>query len=114
TSFERKLKAGRKVNKLIWITGAHGFIGRHLAKWLSSQGYTVVGLGHGAWPHLEAREWGVHRWLNGGIHAGNLQQLLREDGAPECIYHLAGGSSVGAAIASPHEDFGRTITTTAE
>jgi UDP-glucose 4-epimerase len=100
--------------KLIWITGAHGFIGRHLAKWLSLQGHAVIGLGHGPWPHSEAMQWGVHRWLNGGIHSGNLQQLLRDDGAPDCIFHLAGGSSVGAAIASPHEDFARTVVTTAE
>ena len=98
----------------IWITGARGFIGRHLAAWLSRQGHTIIGVGHGPWPQSEAAEWGVHHWLNGGIHSSNLQQLLREDGAPDYIFHLAGGSSVGAAIASPHEDFARTVATTAE
>ena len=98
----------------IWITGARGFIGRHLAKWLADQRHTVVGIGHGPWPQSEAACWGVQRWLNGGIHSSNLQQLMREGGAPDCIFHLAGGSSVGAAIASPYEDFARTVATTAE
>jgi UDP-glucose 4-epimerase len=98
----------------VWITGTRGFIGRHLAAWLSCRGHTIIGVGHGPWPRSEAAEWGVHRWLNGGIHSSNLQQLLREDGAPDYIFHLAGGSSVGAAIASPHEDFARTVATTAE
>jgi len=39
---------------------------------------------------------------------------MLDGGAPDFVYHLAGGSSVGAAIASPHEDFARTVATTAE
>ena len=34
--------------------------------------------------------------------------------ALDVIFHLAGGSSVGAAIANPHEDFTRTVVSTAE
>ena len=98
----------------IWITGAQGFIGRHLASWLARHGHTVSGIGHGLWPQSEAAAWGVHHWLNGDIHSSNLQQLLRDCGTPEYIFHLAGGSSVSAAIASPHEDFARTVATTAE
>jgi UDP-glucose 4-epimerase len=98
----------------IWITGTRGFIGRHLAAWLSRCGHTVVGIGHGPWPPAEARAWGVQHWLNGGIHASNLQQLLRSSGSPDYIFHLAGGSSVGASIANPYEDFTRTVATTAE
>jgi UDP-glucose 4-epimerase len=98
----------------IWITGCRGFIGRHLASWLSRQGHTVAGIGHGPWPSAEARAWGVERWLHGGIHASNLQQLLRDSGSPDCVFHLAGGSSVGASLANPYEDFTRTVATTAE
>jgi len=74
----------------------------------------VVGVGHGPWQPEEARSWGVERWLNGGIHASNLQQLLCDGGAPDYIFHLAGGSSVGASLANPYEDFSRTVATTAE
>lgn len=97
----------------ILITGAHGFIGKHLAQRLSSQGHVVIGLGHGIWPAAEAVRWGLSQWLNGDIHAGNLR-LLQQQGTPEVVYHLAGGSTVGAAIASPREDFFRTVASTVE
>src|SRR5688572_19615846 len=98
----------------VWITGARGFIGRHLAKQLSSRGGFVLGLGHGAWPSADAGRWGISHWLNGDIQPGNLRQLAQGHGRPEVVYHLAGGSSVGAAVAGPLEDFARSVTTTAE
>ena len=97
-----------------WITGAHGFIGHHLARSLQVGGYQVAGIGHGAWPKAEAAHWGVSFWLNGEISASNLGQLQHSLGLPDVIFHLAGGSSVGAAIANPHEDFTRTVVSTAE
>ena len=97
-----------------WITGAHGFIGRYLARSLQAGGYQVGGIGHGAWPEAEAAHWGVSFWLNGDISASNLGQLRHSLGLPDVVFHLAGGSSVGAAIANPHEDFTRTVVSTAE
>ena len=100
--------------RIALVTGAHGFIGRHLARTLALHGYRVVGLGHGNWPETEARAWGVSHWLNGDITPANLRGLQQQVGTPEVIYHLAGGSSVGLAIANPREDFFRTVATTAE
>ena len=98
----------------IWITGAHGFIGQHLSRTLAQQGHTVVGVGHGAWPAAEAVAWGVSDWLNGDISASNLQALRTRHGQPDVVFHLAGGSTVGAAVANPREDFSRTVVSTAE
>ena len=98
----------------IWITGAHGFIGQHLSRTLTQQGHTVVGVGHGAWPAAEAVAWGVSDWLNGDISASNLQALRTRHGQPDVVFHLAGGSTVGAAVANPREDFSRTVVSTAE
>lgn len=98
----------------VWITGAHGFIGRHLARGLASQGHTVVGIGYGAWPQAEAMRWGVSTWINGEISASNLGQMRQMAGPPDRIFHLAGGSSVGASFASPQEDFTRTVVCTAQ
>jgi UDP-glucose 4-epimerase len=56
----------------------------------------------------------MSHWLNGDITPGNLCTLLNETGVPDTIFHLAGGSSVGAAVANPREDFFRTVATTAE
>lgn len=96
----------------IWITGAKGFIGRHLATHLRAQGCHVFGIGHGHWPQIEAAQWGVSGWLNGEIDAVNLSELLNQSGRPDVIYHLAGGSSVGLSFINPLEDFRRTVETT--
>jgi UDP-glucose 4-epimerase len=98
---------------IIWITGAKGFIGQHLARHFAARGDTVLGLGHGFWPEATA-EAGLTLWLNGEIAGSNLTSLRATHGAPDLVVHLAGGSSVGAAIANPREDFARTVTTTAE
>lgn len=97
----------------ILITGAHGFIGKHLARHLAAQGHQVSGLGHGNWPPIEASRWGVQDWLNGDVQTANLR-ALQARGDYELVYHLAGGSAVGAAIANPREDFFRTVASTVE
>ena len=99
---------------LIWITGAHGFIGRYLARHLSLRGHRVVGIGHGFWPQIEAARWGISDWMDSDITVTSLGQLRQACGIPEEVYHLAGGSSVGAAFSNPHEDFFRTVVSTAE
>lgn len=101
-------------SKIALITGAHGFIGKHLARLLSASGYRVCGLGHGMWPEAEATSCGVSQWLNGDIVPSNLRYLQQSFGTPDVVYHLAGGSAVGVAIANPREDFFRTVATTAE
>lgn len=98
----------------IWITGAHGFIGRHLARGLASQRHTVAGIGYGAWPQAEAMQWGVSTWINGEVSSSNLCQMRALAGLPDRVFHLAGGSSVGAAFASPQEDFTRTVVSTSQ
>lgn len=95
------------------ITGAHGFIGRHLSGHLSSMGYQVLGIGHGEWTETEAFRCGVSRWFSGEISADNLMQIKKQFGAPDLIFHLAGGSSVGSSLINPYEDFVRTVQSTA-
>jgi UDP-glucose 4-epimerase len=97
-----------------FVTGAHGFIGRHLSRELAHRGFRVAGLGHGSWPESEAEQWGVCRWLNGTVDSANLDVLVRQSQPPDVVFHLAGGSSVGASLANPREDFLRTVTTTSE
>jgi UDP-glucose 4-epimerase len=97
----------------MWVTGANGFIGRHLVRELADQGRTVHGIGHGAIEDAERERIGLRGWLNGEIDAANLNALAGRSGLPSTIFHLAGGSSVGLSIAQPYEDFSRTVSSTA-
>jgi UDP-glucose 4-epimerase len=97
----------------VWVTGANGFIGRHLVRALADGGQTVHGIGHGAIEDVDRQHLGLAIWLNGEIDAANLNTLAGRSGAPSTIFHLAGGSSVGSSIAQPFEDFSRTVVGTA-
>lgn len=52
-------------------------------------------------------------WLNGEVDSTNLGALAVHTGLPTVLFHLAGGSSVGASMAQPYEDFSRTVATSA-
>jgi UDP-glucose 4-epimerase len=94
------------------VTGAHGFLGRHLARALSQQGYSVHGLGHGAWTREEWARFGLSVWHTGDV---TLESLLTYAPAPEpdLIVHCAGSASVAFSMAQPLLDFKRTVETTA-
>jgi UDP-glucose 4-epimerase len=97
----------------VWVTGAKGFIGSHLVHELAGAGHRVHGIGHGAFEEAECARLGLQSWINGEIEAANLDALAAVHGLPSAVFHLAGGSSVGLAIAHPFEDFSRTVTSTA-
>jgi UDP-glucose 4-epimerase len=100
--------------KTVLITGARGFIGRHLAKRLGGQGIRVLGLGHGGWTEDEHRQFGIAKWGNGDVTRQNLSVLSAGTGGIDSIIHLAGGSSVGPSLSAPEEDFRRTVLSTIE
>jgi UDP-glucose 4-epimerase len=105
---------GRRPKMRILVTGARGFIGRYLARHLSSQGHDVAGIGHGAWSDSERAAWYNGKWLNGDISSPNLDVLASACGMPEAIFHLAGGSAVGPSFTAPAEDFHRSVVATSE
>lgn len=115
-SFDRSNEghAGGAGIRTVWITGGHGFIGRHLAASLRTSAEIVAGIGHGAWTDREREQCGFSHWLNSEISLGSLGQMRGVTGNPDIVFHLAGGSSVGAAVANPLEDFKRTVSSTAE
>ena len=97
----------------VWVTGGNGFIGRNLIRLLAGKGRVVLGLGHGTVSDVERYQLGLTQWINGELDGSNLGTLMQHGGLPSAIFHLAGGSSVGLSIEHPHEDFNRTVSTTA-
>jgi len=95
--------------KIIWITGIHGFIGRHLeSEMIKNPDNQVFGLGTSC--HL-----GIdHNCISKPINANNLDILLSKSGNPNYIFHLSGGSSVPLSIKNPLEDFNKTVNATEE
>jgi UDP-glucose 4-epimerase len=91
------------------VTGAHGFIGRHVARALARRGQRVLGIGHGSWSREEWRAWGLGDWRTSDV---DLEALQVHGGDPERIVHCAGSASVGFSMAHPAQDFRRTVDST--
>lgn len=98
--------------RLAWVTGANGFVGRHLCRLLESDGWAVYGIGRSAWPETDRREWYSGWWQQDAIEPGAFDSARRISGAPRVIFHLAGGASVGRSIEEPGADFKSTVNTT--
>lgn len=97
----------------ILITGAHGFIGQYLAAYANKKGATVSGIGYGTNLSNLVMDVEVSNWLEGEITTENLDKLYDGRDLPEVIFHLAGGSAVGASFNDPFLDFERTVYTSA-
>ncbi|HLW24004.1 MAG TPA: SDR family oxidoreductase [Steroidobacteraceae bacterium] len=98
----------------ILVTGARGFIGRALCRHLTDQGVRVCGLGHGDVPAGELESSGLACWRQGEVDFANLDGLAAAQGPFSAVVHLAGGSTVGASIRAPLEDFNRTCGTSVQ
>lgn len=94
----------------VLVTGACGFIGRHVARHFAAAGWLVTGIGRGSWAPAEWRLWGIAEW-----HAADvtLESLLSHAGRPDLIVHCAGSGSVGYSMSNPYQDFQSTVSTTA-
>lgn len=94
----------------VLVTGAHGFMGRHVARLFAQKGYAVLGIGHGEWTREEWKSWGLSEWYQADITLGELRQYAER---PSLIVHCAGSGSVSFSVDNPLSDFERTVVTTA-
>lgn len=88
-----------------WVTGATGFIGRHLVTELEANGWRTVCFGRRS---IEL--------------AGRTIEALDQDGViravaaaglPDTVFHFAGGATVGASFENPFADFESNVASTA-
>lgn len=91
----------------VLITGAAGFIGRHVVREFADKGWHVIGLGRGDW--LDWRDYGLAAWHSTDVR---LDSLLEYAGKPDALVHCAGGASVGFSVDQPAVDFDLTVRTT--
>src|SRR5258708_14032003 len=96
--------------RTVVVTGAHGFLGRHVAGRFARVGWEVTGIGHGYWSQSELAAYGISFWHTSDV---SLEALVTYAGEPDIIVHCAGSGSVSFSIAHPHEDYARTVATTA-
>ena len=103
-------KASSMKPKIALVTGAYGTIGRYVSLALVAQNWQVMGIGHGKWSAEDRRAWGLSSWIESDVSLGHLRALNVQ---PALVVHCAGSGTVGASIAEPHEDFQRSVATTA-
>lgn len=93
--------------KTVLITGAAGFIGRHVARQFYDNSWHVIGLGRSDW--LDWRDYGLVAWHSAEL---SIDSLMEFAGKPDVIVHCAGGGSVGLSVDNPAVDFDMTVRTT--
>jgi UDP-glucose 4-epimerase len=91
------------------VTGAHGFVGRHVAAALAASGVHVTGIGHGSWTRDEWRRWGLDEWHVADV---SVESLTTYAGTPDLVFHCAGSGSVAFSMSHPAQDFNRTVGST--
>jgi UDP-glucose 4-epimerase len=96
--------------RYVLVTGAYGFLGRHVARLFAQKGSTVVGIGHGQWSRVEWESWGMSTWHQADVTLAGLELYA---GCPSVIVHCAGSGSVFFSVENPLADFERTVATTA-
>jgi len=98
------------MNRSVLVTGAHGFLGRHVARQFAAAGSLVTGIGHGVWDRNETEAFGLTFWHTTDV---TLDALVTYAGKPSVIVHCAGSGSVPYSMEQPHQDFQRTVANTA-
>jgi hypothetical protein len=69
----------------VTVTGAYGFIGRHVARRLAAAGWRVIGMGHGSWSREDWKAWGIDEWHAVDITLETLVTVCRRARADRAL-----------------------------
>lgn len=87
----------------VLVTGARGFVGRHLVRALAARGAVVHGLGLGGAPAAQPAE--LASWREVDLADAEAVQAAFEDVRAGVVFHLAGQSSAARSFEAPNETF---------
>lgn len=91
-----------------WVTGAAGFLGRHVVRDWAARGWRVIAFARRP-PPAEATPPAGAELLTGEFGRAPLERAADRFGPPRVVFHGVGSGSVGAALADPVADFERTV-----
>ena len=91
------------------VTGAQGFIGRHVSRAFDREGWHVIGIDHSAWQQGKPADWGIAQWHLAEVTTDVLTSL---NSCPAAVVHCAGSGSVGFSYSEPAKDFAYSVETT--
>jgi len=97
--------------KHIWVSGAAGFLGRRVVHHFHEAGWTVSGIEVA--PLDPTDDLPVAQWYERGVGEDALSGLAAH-GLPDCIFHAAGGGTVGYSYDQPLQDFDLSVRATAQ
>lgn len=95
--------------KTVILTGASGFLGRHISRYFSKKGWRVVGVDSGAEENAPTESTGKYWTMR--LPDDRIDQILETE-KPQAVVHTAGRASVPLSVTHPERDFdGNTVLT---
>jgi len=96
----------KSMNNRVWITGANGFIGRHLAKaFINKKVIKFFKTNSSSLMENKSN-------FSFSLDEQGIKSAIDMHGYPDQVFHLAGAPTVGRSFQNPHEDFVSNVITT--
>jgi len=101
-------------NTKVLVTGATGYVGSHVTKYLNQQGYQTIGIDRNVFQRdYITRQLPETKFYQVG-HAEDPKLLdsILEDEKPDVVMHLSASSLVGPSVTDPHKYYDNNVSGT--